>query len=409
MKKIFGIALGIIAAMGGFVDIGDLVFNSQVGGKFGYQMLWVLPIGVFGIILFSEMCGRVAAVSGRPVFDTVRERFGFRFGLVALVASSLLNLLTLAAELGGAALILQLATAGPYRVMIVAALVITLGLIWFVSFEHNERVFGYLGMFLCVFIVAAIATKPDWSDVARGFVPSLHHGNDSMVYLYYIVGLLAAAMTPYEVYFYSSGGVEERWTPKDIGMNRANAILGYGLGGVLSIAIIIATAGTLHIRGIDPGSIGSVALAAEIPLGQMGLIAAMIGMFFAIGGATMDAGLSGGYNFAQFFGWEWGRYRKPRTASRFTLTWLAFFGLALLIAFSGIDPIMLTEYSVILGVLALPFTYLPILLVARDRTYMGEYANGRFSRVAGWAFFALLMVIALAAVPLMFITHQGTG
>ena len=43
-----------------------------------------------------------------------------------------------------------------------------------------------------------------------------------------MIGLLGAAMTPYEVYFYSSGGVEERWAPKDIGMNRANAIVGYG-------------------------------------------------------------------------------------------------------------------------------------------------------------------------------------
>ena len=38
--------------------------------------------------------------------------------------------------------------------------------------------------------------------------------NDKLLYAYFAVGLLGAAMTPYEVYFYSSGSVEERWSPK---------------------------------------------------------------------------------------------------------------------------------------------------------------------------------------------------
>ena len=51
MNKIFGIALGILAAIGGFVDIGDLVFNVSAGATFGYQLLWVVVIGVVGIIV----------------------------------------------------------------------------------------------------------------------------------------------------------------------------------------------------------------------------------------------------------------------------------------------------------------------------------------------------------------------
>jgi Mn2+/Fe2+ NRAMP family transporter len=69
MKKLFQVALGIIAAIGGFVDIGELVFNTQAGADFRFQLLWAVPIGVLGIVVFAEMTGRVAAVSGRPVFD----------------------------------------------------------------------------------------------------------------------------------------------------------------------------------------------------------------------------------------------------------------------------------------------------------------------------------------------------
>ena len=39
---------------------------------------------------------------------------------------------------------------------------------------------------------------------------------------------------------------------------------------------------------------------------------------------------------------------------------------------TGIDPVLLTEYSVIFSVVALPLTYLPILLVANDKAYMGR-------------------------------------
>ena len=67
MKKMLNLALGILAAIGGFVDIGDLVFNVAAGATFGYQLMWVIPVGVVGIIVYSEMCGRVAAVSGKAV------------------------------------------------------------------------------------------------------------------------------------------------------------------------------------------------------------------------------------------------------------------------------------------------------------------------------------------------------
>ena len=69
------------------------------------------------------MSGRVAAVSGKAVFDAVRERTGFGAGLSALVASEVVNLLTLAAEIGGVAIALQLLSGLPYRVLLVLAVV----------------------------------------------------------------------------------------------------------------------------------------------------------------------------------------------------------------------------------------------------------------------------------------------
>ena len=64
----------------------------------------------------------------------------------------------------------------------------------------------------------------------------------------------------------------------------------------------------------------------------------------------------------------------------FTIRWLVLFALAfLVIVFTGLDPLEVTEYAVVFPSVALPLTYLPVLLIARDRTYMGQYANGPIS------------------------------
>ena len=76
---------------------------------------------------------------------------------------------------------------------------------------------------------------------------------------------------------------------------------------------------------------------------------------------------------------------------------------------TGYDPVKLTEYSVIFSVVALPLTYLPILLVANDRTYMGSNANGRLANVLGVFYFVVIIAIAIAAIPLLLITNGGQG
>ena len=406
MSRVLGLALGILAAIGGFVDIGDLVFNVSAGATFGYELMWVIPVGVVGIIVYSEMCGRVAAVSGKAVFDAIRERVGFKAGLGALVSSEVVNLMTLAAEVGGVAIALQLLSGLPYRWLIVLAIVGLAVIIWVTSFEWLERLFGYGGLCMLVFAVAAVKLGPNWTQVGKGFIPHIPEG-DRLLYGYFAIGLLGAALTPYEVYFYSSGGVEDQWSPKDIGLNSANAIIGYGLGGFLSLALMIVGAALFLDRGISPEHLGTIALGAEQPLGRIGLLFALVGILFAVGGASIDTVFAGAYNLAQFCGWEWGRYRHPRGAPRFALTWIVLLVLAMAIVMTGVDPVVLTEYAVIFSVVALPLTYVPILLVANDRAYMGQHGNGRLANVLGLLYLVVIMVVAVSAVPLMILTNAG--
>jgi Mn2+/Fe2+ NRAMP family transporter len=332
---------------------------------------------------------------------------GFSLALVTLVASLFVNVLTLAAETGGIAIVLNLFFDVSYQALVPVALILLAVVIWTLPFERIEKIFGYLGLGLVVFLVASIKMHPDWHGVAEGAIP---HGHSSALYYYFAVGLLASALMPYETYFYSSGAIEERWKPaKDLGLNRVNAVLGFGLGGILAIALVMTAAQVFHPLQIQPDSLGTTALGANVALGQWGLVFAFIGMLFAVGGAAIDTCFAGAYTLSQFCGWEWGKYREAHGAPRFTLAWIGMLFAGFVIVATGIDPVMITEYAVIFSVVALPFTYVPVLLIARDQTFMGKYANGRISSTLGWIYLAVIAVVALAAVPLMIVTNAGAG
>ena len=406
------LTLGIMTAVGGFVDISELVFAAKAGSQFGYALIWVFALATVGIIVFSEMSGRVAAVAKQPVFNLMRHRLGLKLGLLTLAASIVSNLITCAAEIGGVALILNYLTGWPYFLMAVLMTLIFIVSIWVLPFEWIERTYGLLGLFMIVFAAALIAIHPPWDQIAKGFVPQIPGGLSSkelLTFAYFTVAIISAVMFPYEVYFYSSGGIEEGWGPKDMLTNRMTSIIGMGLGSVLAVAILSNSAQLFGPANIDPTIPGSAALQAAVPFGKWGLILALLGMFFAVAGAAVETCLANAYSIAQFFGWMWGRHKKPWEAPRFTLTWIALFALALLIVLTGIDVMELVEFAVLFSILVLPLTYLPLLLLASDKKYMREHVNGPLAKILGWLYFAIITAAALAALPLFILTSGGNG
>jgi Mn2+/Fe2+ NRAMP family transporter len=71
--------------------------------------------------------------------------------------------------------------------------------------------------------------------------------------------------------------------------------------------------------------------------------------------------------------------------------------------------VQLTEYAVVLSVVALPLTYLPILLVSGNGDVMGDHVNSRFVSAIGWAYFGLICVLTVAAPALLLATNAGGG
>ena len=367
-------------------------------------------VGVLGICVFAEMSGRVAAVSGRAVFDLVRERLGPRMGLVNLIGVDGRDTADVRrrdrrrrSRPGAGHQSVNQVLLVPFIAFLVWPV------LWRAHFSVMENVLGLLGLALVVFVVALWQLGPDWgrSSPIRWIAVAKPGDETWLTWSYYAVALFGAAMTPYEVFFFSSGGVEEKWTTRDIGTMRANVFIGFPLGGLLSLAIAGSAGVALGPLGITVDSLGQVGLPVAVALGKVGLAVAIVGFVAATFGAACETGLAVGYSISQYFGWQWGKYVRSDVAARFHLVLVLSTLLAVGVLLTTVDPILVTEVSVVFSAIALPLTYFPILVVANDPDYMGEHVNGRLANALGTIFLIIIVVAALAAIPLLALTGMG--
>jgi len=366
-------------------------------------------LGTVGIIVYMEMCGRIAVVAKEPVFAVVRTRLGFPLGLVTLIASNLLNVITCAAELGGIAIVLHLLTGWPEKLLLIATPVVFGIIIFVLRFQWIERTFGLSGLTMIVFAVSAVALHPDWNQLARGLAPTITQPDTKhwLLYGYFAVGIFSAMLMEYEVHFYSSGAMEEDWTTKDLGENFMVSAFGSVLGALLTAGLLILGALVFLPRGIFPEILSSTTMAGAFPFGRKALVLALIGTMACLAGAALETGLSGAYNLCQFFNLAWGKNQPAKAVPVFTAAWIGMFVMAFLIAVTGLRPLQLVNISIIFGMVIMPLTYYPILKTAADKNIMGEHVNGRLDTMLGTVFLILITIAAVAAIPLMIVTHSG--
>jgi len=409
MRKLLGITLGIMTALGGFVDFGQIVFTLQAGASFRYALLWPIALGTIAIIVYMEMCGRIAVVAREPVFAVVRDRLGKKLGLGGLIASNLLNLITCAAELGGVAIVLHLLTGWPEKALL-AGSALAFGLIvGLLRFEWIERVFGLAGVTMTVAAVAAWRLGPNWHALGRGLIPrlSMATSHQTLRYWFFAVGIFSAMLMEYEVHFYSSGALEEDWTQKDLPENFMVASFGSTLGALLTVALLAIGALVFYPQHRSPEHLTEAVSAIAAPLGRTGYLLVLLGTLACLAGASVETMLSGGYNICQFYNLPWGKNRKARDVPFFSGSWIGMLTVAALLALSGLDPLKLVNISVVFGMVVMPLTYYPILRVAMDKRMMKRHANSRMDTAVGVLFLVLIALAALAAIPLMLLTNSG--
>src|SRR5579884_3404025 len=271
LKRVGGLALGILTAIGGFVDMGGIITCAQAGAQYRYALLWTLVPGIIGLIVYADMAGRVVIASGRTLFDVIRDRLGFRLALITLVATVIVNTLTLLVELAGMSLALHLATGASYLIWFPVAALFLGVILWKASFDLLENGSAFLGLAMLVAVVAMVKLGPPWGSVAREIAhPTLSSVGSLPLYLFAGISLLGSYMTPYQFYFYSSGAVEEEWSGPDLLVNRVTSLVGSCFGAIIDLALIVVAALVLFPHHAQVNTLGDAGLPTRQSLGLVG-------------------------------------------------------------------------------------------------------------------------------------------
>src|SRR6185503_11594675 len=178
--------------------------------------------------------------------------------------------------------------------------------------------------------------------------------DDKAKYWFLAVSILGASISPYLMFFYSSGAIEDKWDRTYLPINRIIAASGMTFGGFLSMAVLIVAALALRPKGIQVETFQQAALLMTTALPKWGFYLFALSMLFACFGAALEISLAISYFFSQGFGWNWSEDVEPSSDARFAFVYTLIIGFAAVPLMFGVDPIKITMMSMALTSATLP-------------------------------------------------------
>jgi Mn2+/Fe2+ NRAMP family transporter len=399
VKKFIQVALGLVTGIGGFLEIGSVTTAAQAGAAFRFQLIWALLLGMICLIFMLEMSGRFAAVSRHTVVEALRDRFGFGFFSIVLVAVALVVFMVLVAEIGGVGLALQIATGAGVPLWTLPVAFVAWFIVWKGNLSLIEDGSSILGLITICFAVAVYRLHPAVADVAHGAIPSLPR-SDKAQYWFLAVSILGASVSPYLIYFYSAGAVEEKWDESYLGANRIIAGVGTCFGALLSVAVLIIAAIVLHPRGVKVERFDQMAQMMATPFPRWGVALFAVALGITCFGAATEIALSISYMFGEGLGWNSSEDRAPSKEARFSTVYTIILALASIPLLLGVDPITITSISMALTAATLPLAVIPFLILMNDPHYLRDKTNGIISNSVVLVITIIACLLAFVSIPL---------
>jgi Mn2+/Fe2+ NRAMP family transporter len=391
---------GIITGFAGN-DAGGVATYTAVGAHYGFQMLWLLLLSTAGLLVIQEMCARMGAVTGKGLSDLIRERFGVRWTIVAMLALLVANGSNIVAEYAGIAAALEL-----FHVQRIVSVPIAAVLIWvlvvFFSYRIVERALFVLVLAYIAYPISAFIVGPPWGDVIRDTaIPTLPIEQTALIAALALVG---TTITPYMQFYIQASVVDKGIDREQYRFARVDVLLGAILTGLNGFFMIVVAGAVLHPAGIRVDSAADAAQALGPLAGANAQLLFGVGLFGASLLAATVMPLSTSYAICEAFGWESGISKNFREAPVFMglFTLLVVVG-ALVVLSPNVPLIPLILVSQNVNGLLLPIVLVFILMLAGDRRIMGDHANGRVSQVVGigTAIGASVLSIALVAITIL--------
>jgi NRAMP (natural resistance-associated macrophage protein)-like metal ion transporter len=393
-----------IIVMVGDNDAGGVATYAQAGQNYGYSLLWVLLLLIPVLIVNQEMVVRLGAVTGVGHARLINERFGRGWGWFSVGDLFLLNFLTIVTEFIGITLAADYIGISKYIAVPISAVALV-AIMATGSFRRWERAMFVFIAITLLQIPMLLMSHPQWGHAAKSFVvPSISGGatSDSVLLIIAIVGTTVA---PWQLFFQQSNVVDKRITPRFIGYERADTVLG-------AFVVVIGAAALLMVgdwaaRSTD--TVGKFTDAGAIA-DLLGQHSAALGSIFAI--VLLDASIIGAaavtlatsYAFGDVFGLKHSLHRGFADAKQFYFSYTAMVALAAAIVLIPGAPLGLITTAVqALAGLLLPSASVFLLLLCNDRAVLGPWVNRPWLNwVAGLIVGTLLLLSGILMATTLF-------
>lgn len=391
VERWFGPGTLVAAA---FLGPGTVTVCTLAGAEYGFALLWALLFSTLATIVLQEMAARLGWVTQDGLGAAIRaqSRPGLqRLAFFTLVLSAILvgNAAYEAGNISGAVLGLdELAgSARPWPLLLGA---LAFGVLHFGRYRLVERLLIALVLLMSVcFVVTAVLARPAFGPLLEGlFVPRMPSGA-----LLSVIALVGTTVVPYNLFLHASS-VPEKWGPqarlRDIRTENAVAV---GLGGIISMGIVIVAAAGLHGTGATIRSAADMAVQLEPLLGDRARILLALGLFAAGISSAITAPLAAAYAARGLFAWphDW----RDR---RFRAVWFGVLVTGVVFASLGIRPVRLIQFAQVANGLMLPVVASFLLVLANRSAVMGAHRNRVGHNVLGTAVVLVTLVLSLRAI-----------
>ena len=379
-----------------FIGPGTVTSCSVSGASAGYTLLWAMLLSVISVIIMQSMAARLGIVSGMGLGEALRTKFtsaGARILICILVIAAVFvgNIAYETGNLTGSIMGIQAAIPATNTGTVKIILALVLGVIAFIllfsgSYKRVENILTALVVIMgIIFLICAFAAKPEWKEVLKGlFGFKVPEGGDWMT----VAALMGTTVVPYNIYLHAASA-STKWGhagDKDdaLANSRFDSVISIGLGGIISMAIIVCAAATIHATGGEIKSGADMATALTPLLGSWATVIFGIGLFAAGITSTLTAPLAAAFASSGILGWG-----EDMKKSRFKIFWIIVlvFGIVATCTL-GASPTQIILFAQAANALLLPITGILLLIVANDFGIMKEYKNK--------AWFNILVVIVIA-------------